>query len=174
MRALPEHARNQIRNELAGQQNDGLVPGVINFDASGKASWKDFKGFPPIWPVAVDAYVEATGDVDFLKECLAALRKQIGWFESNAAVTGGGFYYLDILPGHVGKRHGRGHPLRPASARRRPPASMPARTSIWSTIMPPAGAGSSGSRTPTWEEKAKALQQFIQKELWDRRERLLL
>src|SRR5262245_66617436 len=33
VRALPEHVRNQTRNELAGQQNDGLIPGVINFDS---------------------------------------------------------------------------------------------------------------------------------------------
>src|SRR6185436_8177696 len=32
VRAMPQHARDQIRNELAGQQDDGLIPGVINFD----------------------------------------------------------------------------------------------------------------------------------------------
>src|SRR6476469_7832141 len=58
VRAAPEHARNQVRNELAGQQPDGLIPGVITFDASGKPSWKDFKGFPPVWVVSVDAYVD--------------------------------------------------------------------------------------------------------------------
>src|SRR5256885_45574 len=34
VRAAPEHVRNQIRNELGGQQSDGLIPGVISFDAS--------------------------------------------------------------------------------------------------------------------------------------------
>src|SRR5262245_15676485 len=48
-RALPEHARNQIRNELAVQQPDGLIPGVVTFDKAGKAAWKPAKGFPPIW-----------------------------------------------------------------------------------------------------------------------------
>src|SRR5262245_2794100 len=43
VRAAPEHVRNQIRNELAGQQDDGLIPGVINFDKDGKASWKTHK-----------------------------------------------------------------------------------------------------------------------------------
>jgi putative isomerase len=99
VRALPEHARNQIRNELAGQQPDGLIPGVITFDTNQKASWKPGKGFPPLWPVSVDAYVEATADVDFLKECLDALVKQIGWFESKRAVTG-------CAGPAVGKRHG--------------------------------------------------------------------
>src|SRR5215207_8770723 len=31
VRALPTHARDQIRNELAGQQADGLIPGIIIF-----------------------------------------------------------------------------------------------------------------------------------------------
>src|SRR2546425_7745114 len=53
LRALPEHVKNQTRNELALQQADGLVPGVINFDANSQASWKNNKGFPPLWPVAV-------------------------------------------------------------------------------------------------------------------------
>ena len=59
VRAAPEHVRNQTRNELAGQQPDGLIPGVINFDNSGKAWWKPGKGFPPFWVASVDAYVEA-------------------------------------------------------------------------------------------------------------------
>src|SRR5205085_1756084 len=57
VRALPEHARNQILNELAGQQPDGMIPGVISFDKSGKAVWKPDKGFPPIWVTSVDAYM---------------------------------------------------------------------------------------------------------------------
>ena len=35
MRAAPEHARNQTRNEIAGQQDDGLIPGIINITAAG-------------------------------------------------------------------------------------------------------------------------------------------
>src|SRR4029077_12344096 len=82
VRALPRHVRDQTRNELAGQQADGLIPGIIQFDKAGKAVWKTDKGFPPFWPAAVDAYVEVSRDTEFLKECLAALKKQIGWFET--------------------------------------------------------------------------------------------
>src|SRR5262245_43462675 len=64
VRALPAHVRNQTRNELAGQQADGLVPGVINFDAAGKPSWKNLKGFPPFWPVAVDASIDGARDLE--------------------------------------------------------------------------------------------------------------
>ena len=112
VRALPEHARNQIYNELAGQQPDGFIPGVITFDKAGKASWKPEKGFPPLWVVSAEACMAAKPDKAFLGDCLEALRKQIGWFETRRAVPDGGFYYLDVVQKTLGKRHGRRHPLR--------------------------------------------------------------
>ena len=92
---------------------------MISFDAAGKPAWKDFKGFPPVWVVSVDAYVDATGDVGFLRECLDALRKQIGWFESKRAVPGGGFYYLDVTTGPWESGMDERNSLRPAPSRRR-------------------------------------------------------
>ena len=49
VRALPEHARQQLRNELAGQQPDGFIPGVVTFKPTkaGKAAWKPQQGFSP-------------------------------------------------------------------------------------------------------------------------------
>ena len=55
VRAAPEHVRNQIRNELAGQQADGLIPGIVRFDPDGRASWKSAKAFPPLWVAAASA-----------------------------------------------------------------------------------------------------------------------
>jgi hypothetical protein len=166
VRALPEHVRNQTRNELAGQQADGLIPGVINFDGQGKASWKSDKGFPPLWPVAVDAYVEASADGDFLKECLDVLGKQIGWFESKRAVSGGGFYYLDVLgrPWESGMDEGVRYDQRPPKAS----ASADACSHVYLMYDHAARWGRKlGRPHAVWEEKAKALAQFIQKELWD-------
>ncbi|WP_438480447.1 hypothetical protein [Oleiharenicola lentus] len=59
LRASPEHVRNQIHNELAGQQPDGLIPGLVTFGISGhpgfetiietdQPTFKPFKGFPPL------------------------------------------------------------------------------------------------------------------------------
>jgi hypothetical protein len=166
VRALPVHVRNQTRNELAGQQEDGLVPGVINFDAAGKPSWKSFKGFPPLWPVCVDAYVETTGDTAFLAECLSALVRQIGWFEAKRSVSSGGFYYLDILQDtwESGMDEGIRYDPRPKGAS----ACIDACSHLyltydhatrWSKTL-----GQSGS---AWQEKATQLRQFIQQELWD-------
>jgi glycogen debranching enzyme len=166
VRALPEHARNQVRNELAGQQPDGLIPGVINFDAKQKATWKPDKGYPPLWPVSVDAYVEATADVDFLKECLIALEKQIGWFESKRAVKGGGFYYLDMLgrSWESGMDEGIRYDQRPPKAA----ACVDACAHVYLLYNHAARwSRKLGRAHAPWEEKAKALAQFIQKDLWD-------
>ncbi len=166
VRALPEHARNQIRNELASQQQDGLIPGVIFFDKKGKATWKPDKGFPPLWPVSVDAYIEVSADGAFLNECFTALCKQIGWFESKRAVSGGGFYYLDVLgrPWESGMDEGIRYDQRPPAAAACVDACahvylLYEHASRWSRTL--------GQPHAVWEEKAKALAQFIQKELWD-------
>ncbi|MBI3882140.1 MAG: glycoside hydrolase [Verrucomicrobia bacterium] len=166
VRALPEHARNQIRNELAGQQPDGLIPGVITFDKAGKAAWKPGKGFPAIWVVSVDAYVEVTADTGFLKECLDALRKQIGWFEKNRAAPGGGFYYLDVIQKtwESGMDEGIRYDQRPPAAA----ASVDATSHVFMLYEHAARwSRKLGQPHSAWEDKAKALQQFIQTKLWD-------
>lgn len=166
LRAAPEHVRNQIRNELAGQQQDGLIPGVITFDAAGKPSWKDFKGFPPLWVVSVDDYQGATGDVELLRECLDALVRQIGWFEHRRALPGGGFYYLDVTTGpwESGMDEGIRYDERPAAAAASVDASshmflLYSHAASWSKKL--------GRPHAAWEEKATALRQFLRKELWD-------
>ena len=166
VRAMPQHARNQTRNELAGQQDDGLVPGVINFDANGKASWKNFKGFPPLWPVSVDAYIEAGPDTEVLAECFAALRRQIGWFESKRAVPGGGFYYLDILQAtwESGMDEGIRYDPRPSS----PAACVDACSHLYLAYDHAARWSQKlGQPVALWQARANGLRQFIQEKLWD-------
>lgn len=166
VRAMPEHTRNQIQNELAGQQSDGLIPGVITFDQAGKASWKNFKGFPPIWVVSADAYVGVSSDAGFRAECLDALIKQIGWFEKNRAAPDGGFYYLDVKEKtwESGMDEGIRYDQRPAV----PSAAVDASAHVfmlydhasrWSRAL--------GKSHAEWDAKARALQQFIQGKLWD-------
>lgn len=92
-----EHAHEQIVNNLAAQQDDGLVPGVIKMDTD-PARWKTEKGFPPVWCVSAEDYFQATGDRAFLQVCLDALVKQIGWFDAKRRSTDGrGYYYLDVF-----------------------------------------------------------------------------
>ncbi|ATC65821.1 glycoside hydrolase [Nibricoccus aquaticus] len=177
VRAAPEHVRRQTLNELAGQQADGLIPGVVTFGVSGhpgaevltgtdEPTFKNFKGFPPFWVVAVDAYVEQTGDVALLRQALDAARKQIGWFEANRSVAGGGFYYLDVVKDiwESGVDEGVRFLNRPASPEACIDATahlylLYARTADWSRRL--------GEPDKEWQAKADTLRTFIQTELWD-------
>ena len=166
VRAAPEHVRNQIRNELAGQQPDGLIPGLVAFNAAGQPAWKTFKGFPPVWMVAVDAYVEQTADTAILGECLEALRKQIGWFEAMRRVPTGGFYYLDVTANtwESGVDEGIRFDERPAA----PDACVDACAHVY-LLYDEAARWSRklGQPATKWEAKANALRDFIRMELWD-------
>lgn len=94
--AEPEHARQQLLNNLAAQQDDGLVPGVIRMDGE-RPQWKDFKGYPPVWVMGVEACYEAERDDEFLAYCLDALVRQIGWFDAKRRSDDGrGYFYLDV------------------------------------------------------------------------------
>ncbi|MGD0113470.1 MAG: trehalase family glycosidase, partial [Armatimonadota bacterium] len=92
----PEHAKNQILNNLAAQQDDGLVPGVV-WMGSGKGRWSSDTGHPPVWPVAVQDYFDMYGSTELLATCFEALTRQIGWFERVRKAEDGGFFYTDIL-----------------------------------------------------------------------------
>jgi putative isomerase len=166
VRAAPDFARDQIRNELAGQQNDGLVPGIVLFNDKGEPWWKTFKGFPPIWVVSADDYVERTGDTAFLAECLPALGRQIGWFEAKRSAPGGGFYYLDLKEDtwESGMDEGIRWDKRPSE----PGACVDASSHLyllytyasqWSVRL--------GRPGGDWERKAAALAKFIRERLWD-------
>ncbi len=177
VRAAPEHVRRQTINELAGQQKDGLIPGVITFGVYGhpgaevltgtdEPTFKDFKGFPPLWVMVVDAYVEQTGDLVLLRQALDAARKQIGWFEAMRRAEGGGFYYLDAVTDiwESGVDEGVRFLNRPASPQACVDASahvymLYARVAEWSDRL--------NEPSSPWRSKAETLRTFIQTELWD-------
>ena len=88
--SMPIHARHQILNNLANQQADGLVPGSIYLERQ----WVDGKeryvpdynrtaGHPALWPFAVQAYYDHTGDTSLIAPCCEALLRQIQWFETH-------------------------------------------------------------------------------------------
>ncbi|HEY3329868.1 MAG TPA: trehalase family glycosidase [Capsulimonadaceae bacterium] len=92
----PAHALAQIRNNLDMQQRDGFLPGAVwmRYEAP---SWSLSQTHPPVWPVAVDEYVRASGDVDILGIALPVASRQIAWFEQKRKAEGEGYYYSDIL-----------------------------------------------------------------------------
>ncbi len=165
VRAAPEHVRRQTRNELAGQQADGLIPGIINLTAEGRAAWKDFKGFPPFWVVPVDECVAQTGDTAFLGECLAALERQIAWFEAKRRLSDGSFYYLDLVQKtwESGMDEGVRYDERPAA----PAAAVDACSHLYLIYDHAARWGRRLGRTAgRWEGRAEALRTLIRTRLW--------
>jgi glycogen debranching enzyme len=92
----PDHARDQILNDLENQADDGLVPGSIWMRGE-QPEWSTTFGHPPIWPVAVQDYCDLAASDELIEACFRPLVRQIGWFESQRKAEGVGFYYTDIL-----------------------------------------------------------------------------
>lgn len=100
--AYPEHALHQLLNDIQNQDSSGFLPGSIympgGLSKRDSVSWnKGSSGHPPLWPVAVDDYVQLTSDTSVLHTFYKPLVRQIAWFESNRRAAGGGFFYNDIL-----------------------------------------------------------------------------
>jgi putative isomerase len=100
--AEPAHARNQLLNFLAVQAENGMLPGVVSMPKAGEPGreaprWSREMSHPPVWPVAVQAYMDLVGDDGLLARAYDALVQQIRWFETHRAAEPAGFYYADIL-----------------------------------------------------------------------------
>jgi glycogen debranching enzyme len=91
----PEHARNQLLNNLANQQPDGLVPGTI-WMGTPEGEWNTETGHPPVWLVAVQDWCDEHSDTSLIRECFEPLTRQIGWFETKRRAEGDGFFYTPI------------------------------------------------------------------------------
>lgn len=89
--AEPEHAANQIRNVLANQQADGLLPGCFWMNRD-PPDW-NLKGHPPLWVYAVEEHCRLRRDGRFAAECFEPLRRNIRWYESHRRGGDGGFFY---------------------------------------------------------------------------------
>lgn len=92
----PDHARDQVLNDLANQTAEGMVPGSIWMKGEAPR-WSTTSGHPPMWPVAVQDHYKLTRSLDLVQQCFEPLARQIGWFETYRKAEGEGFYYLDIL-----------------------------------------------------------------------------
>jgi len=112
MPSFPEHALNQLKNNLENQEAWGLVPGAIwmagslnapgiqNGTGAGKdsAGWnRETQGHPPIWVIAADDYIRLIGDNKEILGFYTALIRQLAWFENNRRADGEGYFYNDIL-----------------------------------------------------------------------------
>ena len=157
------HARRQIENDLAGQLDDGMVPGLI-YLRDGKTTWNTEVAHPPIWPIAVQDYVDEYGQ-EILPLAYQALVRQISWFEDNRKAVDGGFFYLDIhrQTGESGVDEGiRFLEAQPGSFACVDATShvfaMYAHAGRWAQMLGEEAAG--------FSEKADGLKLFIQEELF--------
>jgi putative isomerase len=107
--AAPQHAREQLLNDVRLQLPSGFLPGLYwmrqqtaaddpkIYDAAA-AKYSPTQGNPPVWVVAADDYLAANGDDrKLMGEMLDHLKLQIGWFERERRAKPDGFLYLDIV-----------------------------------------------------------------------------
>lgn len=93
---MPIHSKQQLLNNLANQEEDGLVPGSIwleEIDSKMIPKWNKMAGHPPLWPIAVQMYFNQTRDTSIIKQCFEPLIRQIGWFEANRKAKPSGYWY---------------------------------------------------------------------------------
>ena len=106
----PQHTEQQIMNNLACQQPDGLVPGGIwmgdiegpfmpDADPTGltKARFRTDIAHAPVWVIAVQEHARITGSNGLIRRCYEPLLRQIGWFEKHRQHPLGGFHLIDFL-----------------------------------------------------------------------------
>lgn len=163
--AEPQHALDQILDNLENQQPDGLIPGSIWMRREGP-DWSTEFGHPPVWPVAVQEYVGLTGDADLLETCFESLVKQIGWFETRRRADGMGHYYTDILDHRW--ESGVDEGVRFDEVAKGPFACVDATAHVCLMYDSAARwAAALGRDSQPFVAKAAALRAFIQKELFD-------
>ncbi|PTR01177.1 trehalase [Mucilaginibacter yixingensis] len=100
--SFPQHALHQLFNDIKNQEPSGLIPGSIympgGISKRDSVHWdKTTAGHPPLWPIAVQDYIDHTGNRSIIKSFYPALIKQIAWFEKNRKAGKEGFFYNDIL-----------------------------------------------------------------------------
>jgi len=174
----PEHARNQLLNNLAAQRPDGFLPGAIwmrdeqpRFSGDpalrvGLFDGETENGHPPVWPVAVQEYADLTGSTDLIAQCYEPLIRQIDWFEKNRKAEPTGFYYTDILT-HSWES-GVDEGVRFDDVATGPLACVDATAHVYG-IYEHAGKWSEilGKDPTPFTEKAGELRTFMQQELFD-------
>ncbi|WP_309706727.1 trehalase family glycosidase [Armatimonas sp.] len=153
----PEHAANQLRNLLAGQQDDGFLPGAIYFKDD-KPWWGETWTHPPVWPMAVDML----GDSGLMAELAPKLVAQISWFERNRrAHDGVGFFYADVTERKW--ESGVDEGVRFDDAPKQRLACVNATSHLYACYE----AAARWTGEAQYKEKAEQLAVFIQKRLYD-------
>ena len=159
----PEHARRQIENTLAAQEDSGLLPGSI-WIREGKAEWNRRAGHPPVWPFCVQDYCDAHG-TSILPLAFRAAARQIRWFERERKAEGEGFYYTDIL--NHSWESGVDEGIRFLNTQPGPFACVDATSHMYAMYTSAQRWGQElGEDVSEYESRAGAVRAFIQNELY--------
>ena len=180
----PQHAREQLLNDVRLQLPSGFLPGLywmrkqtaaddpVIYDKA-SAKFSPTQGNPPVWVVAADDYMTATGDMSLAPEFLRVVTRQIGWFERERRAQPGGFLYLDIVTSKwesgvdEGVRFdGTGPGHEPAQT-----ACIDATAHVYQMYIYAAKwARMTGVDPREFDRKAVALRTFIRTQLWSERD----
>jgi glycogen debranching enzyme len=152
-----------MRNVLAIQQADGLLPGALWFKCS-PPSW-NLKGYPQVWVRAVDEICRAEGDAAFACECFEPLLRVIGWYERKRKCEDGGFHYTFDACWESGIDEG----IRFDNSLPESKAAVDACSHVYMLYEHAARWAKrlEHRRTAELQDKAKALRQLIQTRLFD-------
>lgn len=164
----PQHALYQILNLITLQQYDGMLPSTVRF-LENRFHIATKTTFPPLWPAAIQDYIELTKNLEPLKKAMQALEKQIDWFEHHRRAEGGGFYYLDYLDRFWESGVEEGVRYEGEHAHIQPLGCIDATSHLffmyvhaaaWSELL--------GQNNNQWMLKAKEVMDFIQTKLFDK------
>jgi hypothetical protein len=172
--SAPQHARQQLLNDLRLQLDNGFLPGSVWMPGSYHAKRHDNhpwfnraeQSHPPVWVVAAEDYMAQTGDRSELREFFERATRQIGWFEAHRAAEGGGFYYTDISL-HLWES-GIDEGVRFDRAPRQPLACVDATSHVYQLCdFAARWAVRLGEDSAPWQARTTQLRDFIRARLWD-------
>jgi len=183
--AAPEHAREQLLNDVRLQLPSGFLPGLYWMrQASGSddpriydaanAKYSPTQGNPPVWVVAADDYLAGHYDAALAAEFLKTVTLQIGWFERGRRAEPDGFLYLDIVnhKWESGVDEGvRFDGLGPDGAKPTSTACVDATAHVYQMYVYAAKwARRLGQAAGGFDAKAAHLRQFMETRLWSERD----
>jgi putative isomerase len=172
--SAPEHAREELLNDLGLQLASGFLPGLYWMNPAANAGLRPRfdpnNSHPPVWVVAADEYLTRTGDRTLTREFFDHARRQIEWFETNRKATPGGYLYHDILMNKwesgvdEGIRFDHRSKVKTnacvdATSHVYQLATYAAR---WATLI--------GADPEPWTSRANVLREFIQTNFWSERD----
>ncbi len=172
-----DHAVGQLKNLFALQQEDGRLPALVYYRGCTpalpppEAAGTDFFSFrdctyPPLWPAAVEACLDAGAEIGLLSAAHAVAVCQLDWFERARRARPAGFCYRDILDRtwESGVDEGvRFDAVQPGAI-----ACVDACAHVWALYDAVVRWGRRlGLPTGAFERKRRTLGEWIRRALWD-------